>query len=144
MAARRAPGRVLAMTTPGRSAIAPMRGLGLKDGLIAAAKADFISLTVFEVGLFGWMAIMAFVLFPAPHHLMPSSAAYWLLMQVGMIIGYCTLLARKRLASQPRHQGAHVSHRPGCTGTGCLAFNTYRGSALHFAASPVARFGSGN
>jgi len=24
-----------------------------------AAKADFISLTAFEVGLFGWMAIMA-------------------------------------------------------------------------------------
>jgi hypothetical protein len=38
-----------------------MRGLRLKDGLIAAAKADFISLTAFEVGLFGWMAIMAFV-----------------------------------------------------------------------------------
>jgi Domain of unknown function (DUF4396) len=71
-------------------AIAPMRGLGLKDGLIAAAKADFISLTAFEVGLFGWMAIMTFVLFPAPHHLMPSSAAYWLLMQIGMIIGYFT------------------------------------------------------
>jgi hypothetical protein len=71
-------------------AIAPMRGLGLKDGLIAAAKADFISLTAFEAGLFGWMAIMAFVLFPAPHHLMPSSAPYWLLMQIGMIIGYFT------------------------------------------------------
>jgi hypothetical protein len=71
-------------------AIAPMRGLGLKDGLIAAAKADFISLTAFEVGLFGWMAIMMFVLFPAPHHLMTNSAAYWLLMQAGMIIGYCT------------------------------------------------------
>jgi hypothetical protein len=71
-------------------AIAPMRGLGLKDGLVAAVKADFISLTAFEVGLFGWMAVMALVLFPAPHHLMPSSAAYWLLMQVGMIIGYAT------------------------------------------------------
>jgi hypothetical protein len=71
-------------------AIAPMRGLGLKDGLIAATRADFISLTAFEIGLFGWMAVMAFVLFPAPHHLMPSSAAFWLLMQAGMIIGYCT------------------------------------------------------
>ena len=30
-------------------AIAPMRGLGLKDGLIAAAKADFISLVAFEI-----------------------------------------------------------------------------------------------
>jgi len=46
-----------------------MRGLGLKDGLIAAAKADFISLSAFEVGLISWIA---FVLFPAPHHLMPS------------------------------------------------------------------------
>jgi Domain of unknown function (DUF4396) len=71
-------------------AIAPMRGLGLKDGLIAAAKADFISLTAFEVGLFGWMAVMAFVLFPAPHQLTPSSAAFWLLMQVGMVIGFAT------------------------------------------------------
>jgi hypothetical protein len=71
-------------------AIAPMRGLGLKDGLVAAAKADFISLSAFEIGLFGWMAIMAFVLFPAPHQLMPSSAGYWLLMQIGMIIGYAT------------------------------------------------------
>lgn len=71
-------------------AIAPMRGLGLKGGLIAATKADFISLTAFEIGLFGWMTITAFVLFPAPHHLMPSSAAYWLLMQVGMIVGYFT------------------------------------------------------
>ena len=34
-------------------AIAPMRGLGVKDGLRAAAKADFLSLTAFEVGLFG-------------------------------------------------------------------------------------------
>jgi hypothetical protein len=71
-------------------AIAPMRGLGLKDGLIAATRADFISLTAFEIGLFGWMAVMAFGLFPAPHQLMPSSAAFWLLMQAGMIIGYFT------------------------------------------------------
>ena len=71
-------------------AIAPMRGLGLKAGLIAATKADFISLTAFEVGLFGWMAIMTFVLFPAPHNLLPNAAAFWLLMQVGMMIGFVT------------------------------------------------------
>ena len=71
-------------------AIAPMRGLGVKDGLIAATKADFISLTAFEVGLFGWMAVMTYVLFPAPQNLLPSSAAFWLLMQVGMMIGFAT------------------------------------------------------
>jgi Domain of unknown function (DUF4396) len=47
-------------------AIAPMRGLGVWDGLVAAAKADILSLSAFEVGLFGWMALMAFVFFPAP------------------------------------------------------------------------------
>jgi hypothetical protein len=71
-------------------AIAPMRGLGLRDGLKAATKADFISLTAFEIGLFGWMGIMAFVLFPAPQQLATSSAAFWFLMQVGMIIGFFT------------------------------------------------------
>jgi Domain of unknown function (DUF4396) len=71
-------------------AIAPMRGLGLRDGLVAAAKADFISLTFFEVGLFGWMALMNFIFFPAPHQLMPSSPAFWFLMQIGMIVGFVT------------------------------------------------------
>jgi hypothetical protein len=71
-------------------AIAPMRGLGLWDGLKAAVKADFISLTFFEIGLFGWMALMAFVFFPAPHHLMPNSAAYWFIMQIGMVAGFLT------------------------------------------------------
>ena len=71
-------------------AIAPMRGLGLRDGLVAAAKADFISLTCFEIGLFGWMALMNLVFFPAPNQLMPNSAAFWFLMQVGMIVGFFT------------------------------------------------------
>ncbi len=38
-------------------AIAPMRDLGPKDGIIAALKADTLLLTAFEIGLFGWMAI---------------------------------------------------------------------------------------
>ncbi len=71
-------------------AIAPMRGLGLKDGLKAAAKADVISLTAFEIGLFGWMALMTYVFFPAPHGLNPGMAAYWFLMQIGMIVGFFT------------------------------------------------------
>jgi hypothetical protein len=71
-------------------AIAPMRGLGLRKGLVQAAKADVLSLTSFEVGLFAWMALMAFVLFPAPHHLHPDSPVYWFLMQIGMVIGFFT------------------------------------------------------
>lgn len=73
-------------------AIAPMRGLGVRDGIVAAAKADILSLTAFEVGLFGWMALTSFVFFPAPHHLHPDSAAYWFLMQVGMCLGFLTAM----------------------------------------------------
>jgi hypothetical protein len=70
-------------------AIAPMRGLSLRKGLIEAAKADVASLTAFEIGLFGWMALMYFVFFPAPH-LRPDSPVYWFLMQIGMIAGFFT------------------------------------------------------
>ncbi|MCB0940491.1 MAG: DUF4396 domain-containing protein [Mycobacterium sp.] len=70
-------------------AIAPMRALGVRAGLIAAAKADVLSLTAFEVGLFGWMALMALVFFGSqPLH--PNSPVYWFLMQIGMIIGFAT------------------------------------------------------
>ena len=44
--------------------IAPMRGLGVKEGLVAAVKADTISIAAFEIGVFGWMALAALVLFP--------------------------------------------------------------------------------
>jgi len=71
-------------------AIAPMRGLGVRAGIVAAAKADILSLTAFEVGLFGWMALQAFVLFPAPHHLHPDSPVYWFGMQIGMCLGFVT------------------------------------------------------
>ncbi len=47
------------------------------------------SLTAFEIGLFGWMALMTFVFFPAPH-LTPASPVYWFLMQIGMIAGFFT------------------------------------------------------
>lgn len=70
-------------------AIAPMRGLGLRKGLLAAAKADVLSLTAFEVGLFGWMALMSFVFFrSSPVH--PDDPVYWFMMQIGMIVGFAT------------------------------------------------------
>ena len=70
-------------------AIAPMRGLGFRAGIKAAAKADILSLSAFEVGPFGWMALMSFVFFPDPH-LTPVTPVYWFLMQIGMIIGFAT------------------------------------------------------
>ena len=69
--------------------IKPMRGLSPRQGLVAAIKADTLSLTAFQVGLYGWMAFMQLVLFPV-EHLHPDSAAYWFLMQIGMILGFFT------------------------------------------------------
>lgn len=66
-----------------------MRGLPPRKGLIEAAKADVASLTAFEVGLFGWMALTYFMLFPGPH-LHPDDPVYWFMMQIGMIAGFFT------------------------------------------------------
>ena len=71
------------------AAIRSMMDLPLGRALAQAAKADVWSLTAFEVGLFGWMALMWWVLFPDPH-LEPNTASFWFLMQIGMAIGLCT------------------------------------------------------
>lgn len=69
-------------------AIVPMRKLQPGRGIVEAAKADTLSLLAFEVGLFGWMTLMRFVLFDPP--LRPDQAEYWFMMQVGMAIGFLT------------------------------------------------------
>ena len=68
--------------------IAPMRGLGLRDGVVAALKADTLSLIAFEVGLFGWMIFVQLVAFP--EHLEPNSPTFWFMMQIGMVLGFVT------------------------------------------------------
>jgi Domain of unknown function (DUF4396) len=70
--------------------IQPMRHLPARQALKLAAKADFLALTAFEIGLFGWMAITQLVLFRAPRHLPTDTAAFWFLMQVGMLTGFIT------------------------------------------------------
>ena len=76
--------------------IKPMRNLSPVQGLIAAVKADTLSILTFEIGLFGWMALTYFILFPSPH-LKPDSPVYWLMMQLGMVIGYFTSYPMNRL-----------------------------------------------
>ena len=66
--------------------VAPMRGLGLRDGLIAAVKIDTLSLVAYEVGMFAVMAAGMLVL-PG---LEPTSRAYWLTMQAAMLAGFAT------------------------------------------------------
>jgi hypothetical protein len=68
--------------------IAPMRGLGLRAGIVAALKADTLSLISFEVGLFAWMIVVQLVLFP--EHLHPNEPTFWFMMQIGMVLGFLT------------------------------------------------------
>ena len=57
--------------------------------LIRAAKADVLaSLTAFEIGLFGWMAIFQIAIFN--WKLGTVTTVYWWMMQVGMILGFAT------------------------------------------------------
>jgi hypothetical protein len=56
--------------------------------LIRAAKADIASLTAFEIGLFGWMAIYQRGIWNWRLGIVTS--VYWWMMQVGMILGFAT------------------------------------------------------
>lgn len=69
--------------------IAPMRGLSFFPGVWAAIKADTLSITAWQVGMYGWMALTFFVLFPNPH-LHPNEPQYWFMMQFAMIVGFLT------------------------------------------------------
>lgn len=67
--------------------IAPMRGLGVRDGLWAAIKADTLSLAAYELGMFAWMTITQRMLFPG---LAPTSWVFWFMMQAAMLAGLAT------------------------------------------------------
>ena len=69
--------------------IKPMQNLSVGEGIKAALKADTLSLTSFQVGLYGWMAFMQLVLFPG-EKLHPDTATFWFLMQIGMVLGFFT------------------------------------------------------
>jgi hypothetical protein len=69
--------------------IKPMRDRTVLRGIWAAAKADTLSILAFQVGMYAWMALVYFKLFPNPH-LHPKAAGYWLMMQVAMICGFAT------------------------------------------------------
>ena len=72
--------------------IAPMRGLGFGDGIVAAIKADTLSLTAWQVGMYGFMAFAHFVLFGSllGVKLTPDTAEFWFMMQTAMLFGFAT------------------------------------------------------
>lgn len=68
--------------------IAPMRGLSFGKGIWAAIKADTLSLTAWQVGMYGWMAIVAFVIIG--HELPKTNPVFWFMMQIAMLFGFVT------------------------------------------------------
>jgi hypothetical protein len=69
-------------------AIAPMRELFGWPGIMAAIKADTVSLIAFEIGMFSWMAFSHEILFEPS--LKPTDPAYWFMMQIAMAVGFIT------------------------------------------------------
>jgi hypothetical protein len=70
-------------------AIKPMGNMSAGQALFAAVKADTLSILAFQVGMYAWMALVYFKLYPGPH-LTAFQPAYWLMMQAGMICGFLT------------------------------------------------------
>jgi len=79
-------------------AIAPMRGLGVAEGLREAAKADVLSLSSWQVGMYGLMAIAHFWLFAHVFgaKVEANDPAFWFAMQWAMIAGFFTALPVNR------------------------------------------------
>jgi hypothetical protein len=69
-----------------------MQDLSPAHGLIQAVKADFLSLTAWQVGMYGFMAVAHFWIFAALL-LTPLSVAspeFWFMMQIAMLFGFAT------------------------------------------------------
>ncbi|MGA7157378.1 MAG: DUF4396 domain-containing protein [Acidobacteriaceae bacterium] len=75
--------------------IKPMRDLSSTQALWSAIKVDTLSILTFQVGMYSWMAITYFYLFPHPH-LHPTQATYWLMMQIAMLFGFLTAYPTNR------------------------------------------------
>jgi hypothetical protein len=64
--------------------IAPMRHLGLAEGLAAAIKADSLALSAWQAGMYGVMALVQFGIM----RLTPGQPEFWLAMQLAMLGGF--------------------------------------------------------
>jgi hypothetical protein len=67
--------------------IKPMQNLSAGKGLVAAVKADALSLTAWQLGMYGWMAIVIFALIG---EIPKTNPVFWFMMQIAMIAGFLT------------------------------------------------------
>jgi hypothetical protein len=68
--------------------IKPMRGLSVGKGLVAALQADTLSLSAWQVGMYGWMAIATFAIFG--REIPKTGPVFWFMMQIAMLAGFLT------------------------------------------------------
>lgn len=72
--------------------IKPMRGLSPGQGLVQAVKADVLSLTAWQLGMYGFMALAHFWIFARvlDAKLEVNTAEFWFMMQIAMLCGFAT------------------------------------------------------
>lgn len=68
--------------------IVPMKDLSPGKGVLAALKADTLSLLAWQIGMYAWMALASFAIFH--RELSPSSPLFWFMMQIAMLAGFAT------------------------------------------------------
>jgi hypothetical protein len=68
--------------------IKPMKDVSVTRALVMAIKADTLSLTAWQVGMYGWMAVATFVVFG--REIPQATPAFWFMMQIAMVCGFVT------------------------------------------------------
>lgn len=73
-------------------AIAPARGLSPGKGILEAVKADTLSITAWQIGMYGLMAVGQFAIFVPVFGATasPLSPEFWFMMQFAMLGGFAT------------------------------------------------------
>ena len=72
--------------------IKPMRDLAVGPAIWQAIKADTLSLTSWQIGMYGFMAFASFYLFGTVlgTRLATDSVEFWFMMQIAMLFGFAT------------------------------------------------------
>jgi len=65
-----------------------MKRLTPRQGLLAALKADSLSLSAWQVGMYGWMAVATFLIFG--YEIGKEDPVFWFMMQIAMLAGFAT------------------------------------------------------
>ncbi|WP_101570522.1 MULTISPECIES: DUF4396 domain-containing protein [unclassified Alistipes] len=73
------------------AAIRSMQMLPRKQAVVHALKADFLSLTAWQAGMYAWMAVVIWVLFRETG-LSKMSWTFWFMMQTAMFVGFLAAL----------------------------------------------------